>query len=81
MIFFLSPVRHAFLYQLMKQVSFHLGKFGFHFKMGKGRKERGRQKGKRGQKEGTALIGRNLLLLLLFLLIRYSSHYFSIGIK
>lgn len=65
-----------------QQISFHLGKFGFQFKcvcvMGKGKEERGRQKGK-GAEKRMAFTGRNPLLLILFLLIRYSSHYFSTG--
>lgn len=43
---------------------------------GAGREERGR-----GQRKGTAFDGRNPLPLMLLLLIKYSNHYFSTGIK
>lgn len=64
-----------------QQISFHLGKFGFQFKCvcdGKGKGREGQAERKGGRKK-EAFIGRNALLLTLFLLIRYSSHYFSTG--
>lgn len=48
--------------------------------MGKGKK-RGRQKGKMRQKEATAVDVKNPLLLMLFLLIKSPSQYFSTGNK